>query len=78
MPKWIINKADYSVQHKQIYNTQKIIAWSLAIVIIWLSIPAVQNLFFSSRQIMNTSFNRWDLVNAYGAFSNTSNTMESL
>jgi len=68
MPKWIINKAEYSVQHKRIYKTQRIIAWILVILVAWLSIPVIQNLFFSSRQIMNTSFNRWDLVNTYGAF----------
>ncbi|WP_035253736.1 lipase maturation factor family protein [Agrococcus lahaulensis] len=33
----------------------------------WLSIPSVRNLF-SRRQLMNASFNRWRLANAYGAF----------
>lgn len=32
-----------------------------------LSIPALRNLF-SSGQLMNTAFNRWQLGNAYGAF----------
>lgn len=34
---------------------------------LWLSIPSVRNLF-SSRQLMNASFNRLRLANAYGAF----------
>jgi hypothetical protein len=33
----------------------------------WLSYPALRNLF-SHDQLMNTSFNRWHLANAYGAF----------
>lgn len=32
-----------------------------------LSVPAARNLF-SRRQLMNASFNRWQLANAYGAF----------
>ncbi len=32
-----------------------------------LSVPAVRNLF-ARRQLMNASFNRWQLANAYGAF----------
>ncbi len=36
-------------------------------VLVWLSIPVVVNLV-SENQVMNTSFNRWNLVNTYGAF----------
>ncbi len=67
MPKWIINKAEFATAHKRFYKPQKFIAWALVILIVWLSIPVVQNLL-SSRQIMNTSFNQWNLVNTYGAF----------
>ncbi len=67
MPKFILSRAEYATQHKVIYKPQKIIAWILVIIIAWLSIPVIQNLF-SSRQIMNTSFNQWSLVNTYGAF----------
>ena len=35
--------------------------------ILVLSWPALRNLF-ARRQLMNASFNRWQLVNAYGAF----------
>jgi len=42
-----------------------VLAASLLIVVA--SVPAVGNLF-SSRQLMNASFNRWQLGNAYGAF----------
>ncbi|XP_050396467.2 lipase maturation factor 1 [Patella vulgata] len=40
---------------------------SLGILIVYLSIPVVQNLF-SSRQAMNSSFDPLRLVNTYGAF----------
>jgi hypothetical protein len=36
-------------------------------LILWLSWPPLRNLF-ARRQLMNASFNRWHLVNAYGAF----------
>jgi hypothetical protein len=47
--------------------------WWIAIVlvvtalILWLSRRPLMNLF-SKRQLMNASFDRWQLVNAYGAF----------
>ena len=43
------------------------IAWSYAALVAFLSLSPVTNLF-SSRQIMNTSFDRLHLVNTYGAF----------
>ncbi len=42
-------------------------AWTIAILIALLSIQPVINML-SPGQIMNTSFNRLDLVNTYGAF----------
>ena len=36
-------------------------------VLVWMSIPVVANLW-SENQVMNTSYNRWNLVNTYGAF----------
>jgi len=43
------------------------VAWGLVALIAWFSIEPVTNLF-SAQQIMNTSFNPWELVNTYGAF----------
>ena len=39
----------------------------LGLLLAYLSIPVVQNLF-SSRQIMNTSFDSLRIINTYGAF----------
>lgn len=66
LPKWIIIRAENS-KHNPVSTSKNIAAFLLAIIIAWLSIPVVQNLL-SSGQIMNTSFNRWDFVNTYGAF----------
>jgi hypothetical protein len=44
-----------------------ITAWTVAAVIALLSIQPVLNML-SSQQIMNTSFDRLNLVNTYGAF----------
>uniref|UniRef100_A0ACB8FJU2 Uncharacterized protein n=1 Tax=Sphaerodactylus townsendi TaxID=933632 RepID=A0ACB8FJU2_9SAUR len=46
---------------------RKVVNISFGILIAYLSVPVVVNLF-SSRQIMNTSFNPLRIVNTYGAF----------
>ena len=43
------------------------VAVVFAVAVAWMSVPVVTNLC-SGRQIMNTSFGSWDLVNTYGAF----------
>lgn len=67
LPKWIVNKAEFSAKNQVTKKYKNIIPWALIILVAWLSIPVVQNLL-SSRQYMNTSFNQWDFVNTYGAF----------
>jgi len=47
------------------------------IVVVWLSIPVVTNLY-SGGQVMNTSFNAWDLVNTYGAFGSVGREREEI
>ena len=44
-----------------------IVTSAIGILYFVLSWPALRNLF-ASRQLMNASFNRWQLANAYGAF----------
>ncbi|REE02526.1 lipase maturation factor family protein [Citricoccus nitrophenolicus] len=48
-----------------VYWTVIVLAGSVALIVA--SVPALRNLF-SRRQLMNASFNRWQLGNAYGAF----------
>lgn len=40
---------------------------AVGLLVVALSAPALRNLF-ARRQLMNASFNRWQLANAYGAF----------
>jgi hypothetical protein len=44
-----------------------VIALAATVFLVVLSWPPLKNLF-ARRQLMNASFNRWHLVNAYGAF----------
>jgi hypothetical protein len=44
-----------------------VVTWALVALVAWLSVNPVLNLL-SARQVMNTSFDRFDLVNTYGAF----------
>lgn len=44
-----------------------VVTCALGAVYVWLSIPSARNLF-ARRQLMNASFSRWQLGNAYGAF----------
>jgi len=44
-----------------------VVAVAATVFLVVLSWPPLKNLF-SRRQLMNASFNRWHLVNAYGAF----------
>ncbi|WP_309127291.1 lipase maturation factor family protein [Microbacterium sp.] len=44
-----------------------VVTSAVGILFVVLSWPALRNLF-ASRQLMNASFNRWQLANAYGAF----------
>src|SRR5699024_4453806 len=54
--------------------------WAILIAVFvawqaWLNVPALRNLF-SPAQLMNASFNRWGLGNAYGAFGSMTETRE--
>lgn len=44
-----------------------VITTAVGLLYVVLSVPAMRNLF-ARRQLMNASFNRWQLANAYGAF----------
>ncbi len=58
------NERPRESEPSRINNT---IAIALSILVAYLSIAPVLNLI-SERQMMNTSFDRLDLVNTYGAF----------
>src|SRR5438552_9670865 len=67
LPKPLVRRAERAAQEShpsQINNTFSV---ALSILVAYLSIDPVLNLV-SRRQMMNTAFNRFDLVNTYGAF----------
>lgn len=68
LPKRLVRKAEQAEQNKQAMKPlQHYLVYAVTAVLIWLSLPVLANLM-SERQIMNTAFNRWSLVNTYGAF----------
>ena len=67
LPHWIVNRARQAAESAQPSTAQEFAAIALALVVALLSIDPVMNLI-SPGQVMNTSFNRLNLVNTYGAF----------
>jgi hypothetical protein len=67
LPKFWVERARRAREGALPCKPMRIIGWGLAALISLLSVAPVMNLF-SSRQVMNTSFNPLELVNTYGAF----------
>ena len=70
LPGWLTAKADNAAKAAASAKPRKlaqVVPLFLLIVAIWLSLPVISNLL-SPGQAMNTSFNRLNLVNTYGAF----------
>ena len=65
------------------YPGEALPIWWLVVVLVfvawqvWLNVPALRNLF-SSNQLMNASFNRLGLGNAYGAFGSMTETRNEI
>jgi hypothetical protein len=68
LPQSLVRKAQHAEQAKHPPKpVQNYLVYSVTAILIWMSLPVLSNLM-SERQIMNTAFNRWSLVNTYGAF----------
>ncbi len=68
LPKKLVVMAERAEANKrQVSPIQHNLIYAVFGILIWLSLPVIGNLV-SEKQIMNTSFNRWALVNTYGAF----------
>jgi hypothetical protein len=67
LPTSLVRKAERAAQDSEPSRINNTIALMLSVLVAYLSIAPVLNLI-SDRQVMNTSFNRLDLVNTYGAF----------
>jgi hypothetical protein len=68
LPKKLVTAAHRAEQNKLPFTKpQNNFHFIVFGILVWLSIPVVVNLV-SENQVMNTSYNRWNLVNTYGAF----------
>ncbi len=67
LPRMIVRKAEEAIANAEPSRPMNITAWIITVLIAVLSIQPVFNIL-SPRQIMNTSFDPYDLVNTYGAF----------
>ncbi len=67
LPAILINKAQAAARAAEESKPMTVTAWVVAIVVGLLSIQPVLNIL-SPGQIMNTSFDTFDIVNTYGAF----------
>ena len=64
---WLIPAWPASPSYETTHPAWAIIVLAVFVLLVVISWPPLKNLF-SRRQLMNASFNRWHLVNAYGAF----------
>jgi hypothetical protein len=67
LPRPLVLRAEAAAAHAEPSRPMLVTAWTVAAAIALLSIQPALNIL-SSQQIMNTSFDRLDLVNTYGAF----------
>ncbi len=67
LPRWIVERTKGAAEKAERSRPQEYAAIALAVVVALLSIAPVKNLI-QPGQVMNTSFNRLNLVNTYGAF----------
>ena len=67
LPRPLVSKSNYAADHAMPSKPMMRTAWVVVVIVAFLSIQPIGNLL-SSGQIMNTSFDPFDLVNTYGAF----------
>ena len=67
LPRWLVQKAKAAADRAEPSKPMIITAWIVTVVIAFLSFRPIANML-SPRQIMNTTFDSFDLVNTYGAF----------
>ena len=67
LPRRLVARAERAAGEAEVSRAQQVAVGVLVAVVAALSVAPVENLL-SRRQAMNTSFNRLDLVNTYGAF----------
>lgn len=77
LPRRIVAASDRAASQSPVGRRPFAAAWAYAAIVSILSVAPVQNLF-SSRQIMNTSFDRLNLVNTYGMFGSVGSVRDEI
>jgi Lipase maturation factor len=67
LPRWLVDRAKRAESQATPSRAMDTASWVVAALIAMLSIQPITNML-STRQIMNTSFNPFNIVNTYGAF----------
>jgi hypothetical protein len=67
LPGSLVRRAEKAAANSEKSSSMRVAIACYVIFVLYLSISPIQNLL-SKQQIMNTSFNRWHVVNTYGAF----------
>ena len=67
LPRALVARAERAAADARPARAQVVVVFALVVLVAVLSVDPVRNLL-SKRQMMNTSFNRLELVNTYGAF----------
>jgi hypothetical protein len=67
LPRRLVRKAEIAAANAEPSKPMQTTAWVVTVAIVFLSVAPVVNML-SPNQIMNTSFDPFDLVNTYGAF----------
>lgn len=67
LPGILVRKAKKAAENVKVSRPMVTTAWAVTVLVAALSIQPVKNLI-SPKQIMNTSFEPFDIVNTYGAF----------
>jgi len=67
LPQFLVNRSKVAAERAEPSRAMTITAWIVTFIIGFLSFRPIANML-SPGQIMNTSFDRLDLVNTYGAF----------
>src|SRR6185369_8415407 len=78
LPRRLVTAAEVAAGSATASRGQTIATWAVVALVATLSVNPVANVFFARRQVMNTSFDRLDLVNTYGAFGTVGRERDEL
>jgi hypothetical protein len=78
LPRRLVRAADAAAASATASRGQTIVSWAVVALVATLSVNPVANVFFARHQVMNTSFDRLELVNTYGAIGTVGRERDEL